>query len=64
MEAADLRPGVLVKVPQGADPARAATAYVLHVRSVEVWRQVSRPLWARCAGWVGGQAPGGASSAH
>ena len=50
MEAADLRPGVLVKVPQGADPARAATAYVLHVRSVEVWRQVSRPLWARCAG--------------
>jgi len=37
MEAADLRPGVLVKVPQGADPAQAATAYLLHVRSVEVW---------------------------
>jgi hypothetical protein len=38
MEAADLRPGVLVKVPQGADPARAATAYLLpNVRSVEVW---------------------------
>ena len=37
VEAADLAPGVLVKVPQGADPARPATAYLLHIRSARTW---------------------------
>ncbi len=37
MHAEDIQPGSLVRVPKGANVARPATTYLLHVRSVEAF---------------------------